>query len=104
MLLAACAVLPSPAERLTHARTLAAVHGWQPLGIPTGKFDLVGFVPPRIASNDLLTVYIEGDGLAWLDGETASPDPTPRDPLALNLAFRDPLGGAAYLAPPRQYI
>lgn len=37
-----------------------------------------------------LFVYIEGDGLAYLDARTPSTDPTPADPLALRLAAADP--------------
>jgi dienelactone hydrolase len=32
-----------------------------------------------------LTVYLEGDGLPWVGGRIPASDPTPRDPLALQL-------------------
>jgi dienelactone hydrolase len=50
----------------------------------------------------MLTIYIEGDGLAWLNSSTPSDDPTPMDPLALKLALRDD-APSAYLARPCQY-
>jgi pimeloyl-ACP methyl ester carboxylesterase len=52
----------------------------------------------------VLHVYLEGDGLAWLTRRRASSDPTPEDPVGLELAARDP-GPAAvlYLARPCQY-
>lgn len=51
-----------------------------------------------------LRVYIEGDGLAWLDRHTVSRDPTPRTPLALELAALDPAPLILYLARPCQYV
>ena len=38
---------------------------------------------------DILHVYIEGDGLPWLNRHTISPDPTPNYPLALDLMSQD---------------
>lgn len=50
----------------------------------------------------VLTVYIEGDGLAWTGPTTVSGDPTPVNPLALRLAVQD-AGAAAYLGRPCQF-
>jgi pimeloyl-ACP methyl ester carboxylesterase len=50
-----------------------------------------------------LTVYIEGDGLAWITRSRASSDPTPADPLVMRLASLDPSQNVAYLARPGQY-
>lgn len=50
-----------------------------------------------------LRVYIEGDGRAWLDRNTVSDDPTPRRPLALQLALADPSANVAWLARPCQF-
>jgi len=50
-----------------------------------------------------LTVYIEGDGRAWVSRYEPSRDPTPSDPLAMELASRDPSPNVAYLARPGQY-
>lgn len=50
-----------------------------------------------------ITVYIEGDGRAWLDRYRASSDPTPTDPLVMKLASLDPSPNVAYLARPGQY-
>jgi hypothetical protein len=46
----------------------------------------------------MLTVYIEGDGFAWLSRSQASYDPSPLNPVGLELALRHPLGESAYLA------
>lgn len=51
-----------------------------------------------------LTVYIEGDGLAWLSHRRLSGDPTPSDPVALRLAALDPGPNVVHLARPCQYL
>jgi dienelactone hydrolase len=103
LLLAACADF-SPQSRWQHADQLADKAGWQKLSIPTDKFILSAYVPKLSAQTDTLTVYIEGDGLAWLSPSQASNDPTPRNPIGLQLALRHPQGVAAYLARPCQYV
>jgi len=102
-LFAACSTLPSPAERRTHADTLAAVRGWQGEVIPAGRFNLISYAPQYLVQASRLTVYIEGDGFAWLNNSTPSTDPTPRDPLGLRLALAQPAGNVAYLGRPCQY-
>lgn len=101
--LAACAN-NAPQERRQYADTLAAAHGWQQLRLPAGNFVLAAYVPAKIAAGDMLTLYIEGDGLAWLSRSQASPDPSPRNPTGLELALRHPHGAAAYLARPCQFV
>jgi len=49
------------------------------------------------------TVYIEGDGLAWLSRSRLSPNPTPKDPISLKLAAKDLSENVIYLARPCQY-
>lgn len=100
----ACTSLPSPQERQAHADVLAAARGWRPLPIPAGPFDLRAYLPHTPVAGDVLTIYIEGDGFAWLSGSTPSADPTPRDPVGLRLALAHPTGNAAYLARPCQYV
>ncbi|MDD3884805.1 MAG: alpha/beta hydrolase [Gallionella sp.] len=91
-------------DRWRHADELAAQAGWQKLSIRTDTFDLTAFIPTFIEQRDLLTVYIEGDGLAWLSRSRPSSDPTPRNPVGLRLAMHHPQGAAAYLARPCQYV
>lgn len=50
-----------------------------------------------------LFVYIEGDGLAYIDARTPSSDPTPTDPVALRLAAADPGPAVLYIARPCQF-
>jgi len=50
-----------------------------------------------------LFVYVEGDGLAYLDARTPSSDPTPADPVALRLAAADPGPAVLYVGRPCQF-
>lgn len=102
--LVSCATIPSPQERQSLADELAAIKGWQSSRLPAGRFDLVAYIPSRFTPADTLTVYIEGDGFAWVTDTLPSTDPTPRMPLALRLALSQPAGNAAYLARPCQYV
>lgn len=102
-LLGACAVVPPPSDRRTLADELARAQGWQARQIPSGPFDLVAYLPTDIHPGEQLTVYIEGDGLAWVTSSQPSADPTPRVPTGLQLALKHPEGNAAYLARPCQY-
>jgi hypothetical protein len=51
-----------------------------------------------------VTVYIEGDGAAWITRTQPSHDPTPDDPIALRLAALDPSPNVAWIARPCQYV
>ncbi|CAM3773887.1 hypothetical protein [Parendozoicomonas haliclonae] len=51
-----------------------------------------------------LRVYIEGDGKAWARRNRPSSDPTPDNPLSLNLMAADPVSDKAYIARPCQYV
>lgn len=53
--------------------------------------------------DDLLKVYIEGDGFAWVNKNTVSNDPTPINPIALKLALNDYSSNIIYIARPCQY-
>ena len=57
----------------------------------------------KINNNKKLIIYVEGDGLAWIDRFTISSDPTPSDPLAFKLALIDQNENVIYLARPCQY-
>jgi hypothetical protein len=58
----------------------------------------------RITNQNEVIVYIEGDGLSWIDRFTPSSDPTPVDPLTFKLAKLDQSPNVIYLARPCQYI
>jgi dienelactone hydrolase len=100
----ACATIPSLEARRAIADSIAADHNWEAGILASGHFNFVAYAPRQIRSADTLTVYIEGDGFAWVTGARPSNDPTPRNPLALRLALAQPFGNAAYLARPCQYV
>lgn len=104
VLLAGCANIPSPAERRDLADALASQQGWHAELLRADNFDLLAYLPPNQSKTDRLSIYIEGDGFAWISGSQPSTDPTPRDPLALKLALAQPEGTAVYLARPCQYV
>ncbi len=52
----------------------------------------------------LLRIYIEGDGRAWLSRTRASRNPSPKNPVALQLAARDIGENVMYIARPCQYV
>lgn len=100
--MSACA--PSGLEaRRTEARSLAAHAGWERVAIDSGRFVLIAHRPHPVQRVDTLSVYIEGDGLAWLSRSEPSRDPTPLDSVALGLALRQPSGAAVHLARPCQF-
>ena len=92
------------AERVKDAHRIAAQGGLKPVTLDGGTFVLQGFY--RNAPGKTLRVYVEGDGFAWVNRTTISNDPTPRDPVALELAVRDTEEGTAvlYLGRPCQYV
>lgn len=94
----------SPSDRKHYADTLAAQHGWTELELPSAKFILAAYVPIEVNKSEHLTLYFEGDGMAWVSSAQPSLDPTPRNPVALALAVRHPDHAAAYLARPCQYV
>ena len=57
----------------------------------------------KIKNNNKLIVYIEGDGLAWVDRFTISSNPTPNNPTAFKLALLDSSDNVIYLARPCQF-
>ena len=58
----------------------------------------------KLINNQKLTIYIEGDGVSWVDRFTPSSDPTPTDPLAFRMALIDSGDNVIYLARPCQYV
>jgi len=57
----------------------------------------------KIKNLGKLIIYIEGDGVSWIDRRTISSNPTPTDPLAFKLAKIDRNDNVVYLARPCQY-
>ena len=107
LLLASAAVLSAcslvdPGGNRTNLLGRAAELNWQVQAAKSETFDL--FTLRRLKNLVApLTVYIEGDGRAFLTRERASPDPTPKRPVGLRLALADPAPNFLYLARPCQY-
>ncbi|MFO1257104.1 MAG: alpha/beta hydrolase [Gammaproteobacteria bacterium] len=88
----------------TTERTLsqAEQQGFQEQVLNAGNFKLTT-LKRFSAHSETLNIYIEGDGHAWSSFTRISPDPTPHQPVALQLALLDPHPSVAYLARPCQY-
>lgn len=104
--LALCAVLTASCagldQRIKTATAVAAGGGLVRGDAPGGAFVLATW--SRISdSRAPLTVYLEGDGLAWLTATEVSADPTPTDPVALRLAALDRGPNVVYIARPCQF-
>lgn len=92
-----------PDDRRQNTDKVAGEHGWHQLILQAGKFDLIAYVPKQVKPSHLISIYIEGDGLAWLTPSQPSLDPTPIHPLGLELAMSQARGLAVYLARPCQF-
>lgn len=100
--LSGCATLQILANRYNEADKIAQNAGFERSYIKSGEFILTVYT--RIEKpQDPVTIYIEGDGLAYRDKSRVSMDPTPTNPLALKLAAIDPSSNVAYIARPGQY-
>ena len=94
----------TPANRTALRDALIPKAGWKTEILSAGAFDV--FSARTTSQNgSVLTVYLEGDGYAYVTPNHISPDPTPINPLALRLAITDPgTGPVAYLARACQYV
>lgn len=70
--------------------------------VPAGLFNLTAWERMHVHRAPA-TVYIEGDGIAWVSPRTKSLDPTPKNPVALHLAAMDKAENVVWLARPCQY-
>jgi pimeloyl-ACP methyl ester carboxylesterase len=82
-----------------YAQTLARGHGLEPLLLRGTVFQHHAFAAAR-GTPGLLILFIEGDGSPWVGGgRKIAADPTPRVPLALELAVSTPVS-VLYLGRP----
>lgn len=87
---------------LTRSGQLAQSHGFEKKYLKTTNFNLASYC--RFTKvGEPVTIYIEGDGCAWVNRDQPSNDPTPNNQLVLALATIDPANNVAYLARPGQY-
>lgn len=107
MLSCARTPLPEPVTvRFDRADQMAARSNWSYHLLNTSPFKLATYLPDEMVVSDQLTVYIEGDGVAWESSRVKSNNATPSNPVALGLALKQPdgLGNAAYVARPCQFV
>lgn len=86
------------------AVSMAEGHGFIREKVDTGKFTLLTFHKGLDNRENLLVVYIEGDGHAWRRKHVLSSNPTPKNPLGLKLAVRDRQPSVLYITRPCQYV
>ncbi len=96
------AMLAGCADPNRHADAMAHDAHLQRAEVRAEAFVLTSFF--RITRPDLpLSVYIEGDGLAWRSRTIPSENPTPHQAEGLALAAADPGPNVVYLARPCQF-
>jgi hypothetical protein len=95
--------IPTLQERKATALSLAQSQNLQEKIYSTTNFNLFALQTDMKECQNI-TLYIEGDGLAWITRSKVSSDPTPINPLALNLMNVDNSSCKIYLARPCQYI
>lgn len=104
-LLGGCSTIVPVADRVAAAKRLFPP-GWQQVATYEATLPVWGGLGPADGNeaSGRLTIYLEGDGMAWLNRSTPSNDPTPINPVALRLAVTPQHGRVAYLARPCQFV
>jgi hypothetical protein len=75
-------------KRVNIALDIAAKNNFKNFVFNTKNYQI--FSAQRlIYKNQIINIYIEGDGRSWIDRDTISSNPTPTVPFALNLANLD---------------
>lgn len=97
LVLAAC---QSPREALEHR---AAEYGREVQVLALESFPLLVVAPAQMPTANVLRVYLEGDGHAWVTPSQPSLDPTPRQTLVVDLAMQDATP-SLYMARPCQFV
>lgn len=95
LLLGGCTSAGQRLDRQAREAGLEVVH------VVAGEFPSIVYLKRSAAAdhaNELLTVFLESDGVPWL-GRTPSDDPTTRQPVALEMLMRSP-APAAYVTRP----
>lgn len=87
----------------TKALRIASEAGFSPAKVDAGPFVLYSYARGRRGASERMVVYIEGDGRSWQSRYVPPADPTPVNPVGLELAIRDTAPLVVYLARPCQY-
>jgi hypothetical protein len=86
------------------AENIAHQSGFTKQMVNSGQFILTTYSKSSDKNAEILNIYIEGDGYAFQRKNRISPDPTPKTPIALELAAKDPNASVLYIARPCQYL
>jgi pimeloyl-ACP methyl ester carboxylesterase len=90
----------SPGQRLEQRARAAGLEITQ---VTAGAFPSFVYLKRNVSlatpANEPLTIFLESDGIPWIDGRQPSLDPTTREPLALEMMIRSP-APAAYITRP----
>ena len=102
-LLLGCCTSSGINSRMQTAENIASYNALLSRQINTPEFTFTVF--ERITNKAAPTsIYIEGDGFAWLSRTRPSGNPTPKNPVGLRLAAQDKLSdNVIYIARPCQY-
>jgi len=103
LIVASCNALPDVDQRIDLATTKAAEQGFASERIAANPFTLQAFHRGLDSGAAEWRVYFEGDGQAFLTRTKLSPDPTPTNPVGLDLALADPAPAVLYLGRPCQF-
>jgi len=103
LVLCSCASYPNAEQRSVLAMKMSEQNGFLAKQLALNPFHLQTFYRFKSDGDETLTVYIEGDGFAWVTRTQPSFDPTPINPMVLKMAFQDDGSNVAYLARPCQY-
>jgi pimeloyl-ACP methyl ester carboxylesterase len=107
VLLLATLMFPGCASQVTDlgkAISGAGIKGSQIQEFRTPSGAPIHWVHLNRVENNNVTFYIEGDGDAYVSRTRPSKNPTPTNPLALNLALADRSENVFYLARPCQFV
>ena len=104
IILTSCSSATPPYKRINSADIIALQNNWTGYRLKTSHFSIQSYIPTTPYPDEVLTIFIEGDGYAWKNRTTPSTNPTPINPLVLKMAIEHPEGNVAYLGRPCQYM
>lgn len=99
--------IPTPSERKSNMFSLIEnKNNIFEKDIKTSTFNLFSLQKtPKSCKNNIINIYIEGDGLSWISRNQISLNPTPINPIALKLMLSDTKSNCTiYIARPCQYL
>lgn len=94
--------IPTPKQRETNIDNLIG-STYTKKTLPSKDFNFYSVEKLNSCKDSIMSVYIEGDGLAWITKSRISQDPTPINPLSLKLMLKDKSLCKIYIARPCQY-